>query len=62
VLLDEPGVALRLSAAATLLALFVFGFVKGHYTGVDRFKSGLQTLAVGSIAATVAYVLARSVG
>ena len=62
VLLDEPGVALRLSAAVTLLALFGFGFVKGHYTGVDRLKSGLQTLAVGGIAATVAYALARWVG
>jgi channel protein (hemolysin III family) len=62
VLLDDAGAALRISAAATLLALFVFGFVKGHYTGIGKLKSGLQTVGVGGIAALVAYALARWVG
>lgn len=62
VFLDDAVTALRISAAATLVALFVFGFVKGHYTGVGKLKSGVQTVAVGGLAATVAYALARWVG
>jgi VIT1/CCC1 family predicted Fe2+/Mn2+ transporter len=53
--------ALIVSAAVTLLALFVFGFVKGRLTGIPPFRGGLQTLLTGGIAAAVAFVLARAV-
>jgi len=53
--------ALISSAAVTLLALFVFGFVKGRLTGIPPFRGGLQTLLTGGIAAAVAFVLARAV-
>ncbi|MEO6738979.1 MAG: VIT1/CCC1 transporter family protein [Chthoniobacteraceae bacterium] len=39
--------ALLISIAVTLLALTVFGFVKGHFTGVSKFKSAWQTALVG---------------
>lgn len=52
--------ALGFSAAITLLALGVFGFVKGHFTGVPKIKAALETAAVGSLAAGVAYVIAKS--
>jgi vacuolar iron transporter family protein len=53
--------ALIVSAAVTLLALFVFGFVKGRLTGIPPFRGGLQTLLTGGIAAAVAFLLARAV-
>jgi VIT1/CCC1 family predicted Fe2+/Mn2+ transporter len=50
--------ALLLSVALTGIALIVFGAVKGGLTGVNPFKSGLQTLLVGWLAAGAAYYLA----
>ena len=49
----------EITAAITRLALAVFGFVKGHFTGVPKLKSALQTALVGSLAAGVAYVIAK---
>jgi len=51
--------ALLVSAGATLLALFIFGIVKGQFTGVAPLKSGLQTILVGGLAAAAAYGLAK---
>ena len=39
--------------------LAVFGFGKGHFTGVPKMKAALQTTLVGSLAAGVAYVIAK---
>ncbi|MBV9387557.1 MAG: VIT1/CCC1 transporter family protein [Chroococcidiopsidaceae cyanobacterium CP_BM_ER_R8_30] len=50
------------SIVTTSVALFVFGAVKGKFTSVPPLKSALQTLIVGSVAATAAYGLARLVG
>ena len=50
---------LGVSAAVTLLVLAVFGFVEGHFTGVPKMKGALQTALVGSLAAGVAYVIAK---
>lgn len=52
-------VALIISAVVTLLALGVFGWVKGVFTGVPPIKSALQTMVVGGLAAGAAYVIAR---
>lgn len=62
VLLDEAGLALPWSAGVTLSALAVFGFVKGHFTGVKRWKSAVQTVLVGGLAAAAAFGLARLFG
>jgi VIT1/CCC1 family predicted Fe2+/Mn2+ transporter len=51
--------ALLISIICTLLALTVFGFVKGHFTGVSKFKSAWQTALVGSLAAAVAFGIAK---
>ena len=58
-LMHDSGRALVVSAAITLLALAVFGFVKGHFTGVPKLKGALQTALVGSLAAGVAYLIAK---
>lgn len=51
--------AFRVSVALTGLALLVFGGVKGHFTGLGRMKSALQTLVVGGLAAGAAYWIAH---
>jgi VIT1/CCC1 family predicted Fe2+/Mn2+ transporter len=50
---------LSFSAAVTLIALFVFGYVKGKLTGIAPLRGGLQTLVIGGLASAVAFGLAR---
>lgn len=58
-LLPTARSALYVSAACTVVALFVFGFVKGHFAGQRPLRSALQTAAIGTLAATAAFALAR---
>jgi VIT1/CCC1 family predicted Fe2+/Mn2+ transporter len=51
--------ALSASVAITLVALLVFGGVKGRLTGAGTVRSALQTLLIGGLAAGAAYLLAR---
>jgi VIT1/CCC1 family predicted Fe2+/Mn2+ transporter len=51
--------ALWVSVCVTLLALFVFGAIKGHYTGVKPLRGGAQTVLVGGLAAAAAFFIAR---
>ena len=53
--------ALYFSAAFTLIALFVFGAIKGRLTGLAWVRSALQTVAIGGVAAAVAFGIARLV-
>jgi len=51
--------ALWVSVGVTLSALFVFGAIKGHYTGVKPWRGGMQTVLVGGLAAAAAFFIAR---
>jgi VIT1/CCC1 family predicted Fe2+/Mn2+ transporter len=51
--------ALLYSVSLTLLALFVFGFIKGRFTGMRPLRSALQTTLIGSLAAGAAFLIAR---
>jgi VIT1/CCC1 family predicted Fe2+/Mn2+ transporter len=51
--------ALRLSVVVTLIALAVFGGVKGRFSGVPPFRSALQTMLIGGLAAAAAFRIAR---
>ncbi|TFH61425.1 MAG: iron transporter [Candidatus Zixiibacteriota bacterium] len=51
--------ALYWSVAVTLIALFVFGYVKGRFTGNRPWRSGLQTVLIGGVAAAAAFAIAR---
>ena len=53
--------ALLYSVTFTLLALFVFGFIKGRYTGTRPMRSALQTALIGSLAAGAAFLIARAI-
>lgn len=59
ILLNDSMRALLTSAAITLLALLLFGAVKGKLTGAGTVRSGLQTVLIGGLAAGAAYALAR---
>jgi len=54
--------ALIASVIVTLLALLVFGYVKGRFTTARPFRSAWQTVIVGGLAATAAFVIARLIG
>ena len=58
-LMKQVHSALMVSVGVTLLALLVFGSIKGHYTGVTHWRAGAQTVIVGGLAAAVAFFTAR---
>lgn len=53
--------ALAVSSAVTLVALVLFGYVKGRFTGSPPVRSALQTALIGGIAAAVAFAVARAI-
>lgn len=53
--------ALYVSVGMTLVALAIFGWVKGRYTGARPVKSMLQTTITGGLAATAAFLIARAI-
>jgi len=61
-LLEEPAPALALSSTLTGAALFGFGWLKASATGLPPLRGAVQTLAIGGLAAAVAYVVAKLVG
>ena len=50
------------SVVVTLLALLVFGYVKGRFTTAKPLRSAWQTVVVGGLAATAAFVIAKAIG
>jgi|SRR5215813_7868394 len=61
ILIGNPRVALFYSIAVTLMALLVFGFIKGRFTGMKPIRSALQTALIGSVAAGAAFLIARAI-
>jgi VIT1/CCC1 family predicted Fe2+/Mn2+ transporter len=59
---DSISSALLLSIVLTLIALLIFGFVKGRFTGTRPVRSALQTAFIGSVAAGAAFAIARMIG
>ena len=51
--------ALLGSVAVTILALAVFGYVKGRFTVKKPIRSAWQTVVVGGVAAAAAFVIAK---
>ena len=47
--------------ASVVVALLVFGYVKGRFTTAKPFRSAWQTV-VGGLAATAAFVIAKAIG
>jgi VIT1/CCC1 family predicted Fe2+/Mn2+ transporter len=61
-LLHNISTSLWVSIGVTLVALFVFGYVKGRFTGVNAWRSGSQTVLIGGLAAAAAFAIARLIG
>ncbi len=59
IILSEARTALLWSVAVTVIALFIFGYIKGTFTGTKPLKSAVQTCLIGSIAAGAAFLIAR---
>jgi VIT1/CCC1 family predicted Fe2+/Mn2+ transporter len=53
--------ALIWSALVTLLALGVFGYIKGRFTGAKPRRSALQTIVIGGLAAGAAFLIAKAI-
>jgi len=53
--------ALAVSVLITLLALVVFGYIKGRFTGARPVRSALQTTLIGGLAAAAAYAIAKAI-
>ena len=54
--------ALEASVAVTLVALFIFGYVKGKMTGISPVRGGIQTVVIGGLASAAAFGLAKWIG
>jgi vacuolar iron transporter family protein len=61
IVLKNPSQALPVSVVMTLMALFVFGYVKGRFTGAKPLRSALQTALIGGLAAGAAFLIARAI-
>jgi len=58
-LISTTAAALKLSVLITLVALSLFGALKGRLLGTGALRAALQTTLIGGAAATAAYALAR---
>src|SRR3977135_79394 len=54
-LLNTPHSALIASVISTLVALAIFGAIKGHYTAMPLLPSALRTSVIGGLAAAAAF-------
>jgi vacuolar iron transporter family protein len=53
--------ALPMSVAVTAVALAVFGYMKGRFTGGSPLRSAVQTTVIGGLAAAAAFAIARAI-
>lgn len=60
-LIADARTALMISAAVTIVALGIFGYFKGRFSGARPWISAGQTVVIGGIAATAAFLLARAI-
>jgi VIT1/CCC1 family predicted Fe2+/Mn2+ transporter len=59
VLSKSAATGLEFSAAVTLAALAIFGYMKGQFTGSGPLRSATQTVVIGGLAAAAAFLLAK---
>ncbi|KAI5082103.1 hypothetical protein GOP47_0001846 [Adiantum capillus-veneris] len=60
-LIQRARVALKVSIGVTLVALFLFGFCKGLFTGTRPLVSALQTTLIGALASATAFGIALAI-
>jgi len=62
ILISKAGEALPLSVIVTILALGVFGYIKGRFTGSHPVRAAIQTMLIGGLAAGAAFFIAHLIG
>jgi VIT1/CCC1 family predicted Fe2+/Mn2+ transporter len=62
IILNSILTALWFSVGVTLAALFIFGYVKARFTGINPTRGAIQTILVGGLAAAAAFSIARLIG
>lgn len=62
IIFNDVNTALYWSIVVTVIALFIFGYIKGQFTGTKPLRSAIQTCLIGSTAAAVAFLVARLIG
>jgi VIT1/CCC1 family predicted Fe2+/Mn2+ transporter len=50
---------LKLSSIITLICLFIFGYLKSKFTGVNAWSGAFRVMMIGAIAAGCAFAIAR---
>ncbi|CAL0312398.1 unnamed protein product [Lupinus luteus] len=60
VFIPNAAEAVVFSVMVTLLALLIFGYAKGSFTGNKPFRSALETTLIGAIASAAAFGLAKA--
>lgn len=56
---DDPIEALKISAVVTLLCLFIFGYFKSRFTGVNPWQGAVRVALIGALAASAAFGVAK---
>jgi len=59
--ISSSSAALGVSVLMTLIALTLFGYVKGRFTGSRPVRAAAQTVLVGGLAAAAAFGIARAI-
>lgn len=49
------------SVVLTLVALLIFGYAKGHFTGNRPLRSAFQTAFIGAVASAAAFGMAKAI-
>ena len=55
---DQPITALKYSAIITLICLFIFGWLKSKFTGINPWSGALRVTIIGALAAGAAFFVA----
>lgn len=56
---DDPLIGLQYSAVITIICLFIFGYLKSKFTGVNPWGGALRVTLIGALAASCAFGVAR---
>lgn len=57
--LENSTDALEISVVATLVCLFIFGYFKSKFTGVNKWTGALRVTMIGALAAAAAFGVAK---
>ena len=55
---EHPITALKYSALITLICLFIFGWLKSKFTGINPWSGALRVTIIGALAAGAAFFVA----